>query len=309
MSAVVERLINLLAFLLDATRPVTAEEIRRTVPGYSQSSRQAFRRMFERDKDSLRRLGISLELRATDVWDVEKGYVVPDENYRAIDPGFTEEERTALALAVHVVRAGGWSEGPHALHKLGGARLTAPAGPVAADLGLEQSRLSLLFQAVLERRRVSFVYRDRSRIVEPYGMCHRRGRWYFAGSAPGDPTGNRTYRVDRAEGMETTGPAGAFDRPAGFRARDILSSLPWEEGAESQVARVRWAARAAWWARRRFGDAKVVERGEDGSMVLDIPYSVGEHLINILLDMDDSVEVLAPPDLRERLVSLVRGGA
>ena len=309
MSAAVERLINLLAYLLDSDRPVTAGEIRETVAGYGQSSDQAFHRMFERDKDSLRRIGISLEMRATDVWEVERGYVIPDENYRTIDPGFTEEERTALALAVHMVRTGGWPAGSDAILKLGGARFVQSGRPVGADLDLGSDRLGLVFQAVLERRRLCFLYRGRSRTVNPYGMRHQRGRWYFAGAERGHPGGARTYRLDRADGLEVVGPEAAFDRPSDFSARDILSSLPWEKRSEGLVARVRWAADVAWWAESRFPGAQVVEHGSDGSMVLDIPYSVKESFIDVILDMDGAAVILSPSDLRESLIRRVRDSA
>ncbi len=87
MKRVIERLLNLLAFLLTAGRPVSAEEIRLTVAGYDQENDEAFRRMFERDKDLLRNMGIPLELRPTDVWEVEFGYVVPRDEYELPDPG------------------------------------------------------------------------------------------------------------------------------------------------------------------------------------------------------------------------------
>ena len=107
MHNVVERLLNLLAFLLTAERPVTADEIRMTVAGYDRGSDEAWRRMFERDKDLLRHLGIPLELRPTDAWEVEHGYVVPKDAYALPDPGLTDEERAALWLAAKVVRIGG----------------------------------------------------------------------------------------------------------------------------------------------------------------------------------------------------------
>ena len=309
MSVVVERLINLLACLLDADRPVTATEIRNKVAGYGNSSDQAFRRKFERDKDSLRRLGISLELRATDVWEVEWGYVIPDENYRSIDPGFTEEERTALALAVHMVRTGGWPAGPDALLKLGGARLVEPGRPIGADLGLESDRLGLVFQAVLERRRINFLYRDSRRSIEPYGVYHRRGHWYFAGGAGQDTAITRTYRLDRASRIRVEDPAGAFERPRGFSARDILSSLPWEQGTDQRTARVRLDGEVAWWAENRFPGSEPVETGADGSLVLDIPYSEPESFIDVVLEMDGAAVILEPSDLRRRLIRRVRGAS
>ena len=309
MSAVIERLINLLAFLIDSGRPVTAREVRRTVHGYGQSSDQAFHRMFERDKDTLRRLGVPLEMRATDVWEVEKGYVIPDEAYRTIDPKLTEEERTALGLAVHMVQTGDGPSGSDAMLKLGGARFAGGAAPVGADLAPEGGQLDAVFEAVFERRRLRFTYRGRRRTIEPYGMRHLRGRWYFAGAEEGRPAEEtRTYRLDRAEGLAAAGPAGAFERPRRFVARDILSSLPWEAGDEL-TARVRCAPEAAWWAEFRFPGARAVEQDPEGWTVLDVPYWEEETFIDQILDFDDEAEVLAPPGLRRALISQVRGGA
>ena len=309
MSAVIERLINLMAFLADSGRPVTAREVRRTVHGYGQASDQAFRRMFERDKDTLRRLGVPLEMRATDVWEVEKGYVIPDEAYRTIDPKLTEEERTALGLAVHMVQTGEGPSGSDALLKLGGARFVEGAAPVGADLAPGGGQLGAVFEAVFERRRLRFTYRGRLRAVEPYGMRHFRGRWYFAGAEEGRPDEEpRTYRLDRAAGLAPSGPAGAFERPRGFAARDILSSLPWETGDEL-TARVRFAPDAAWWAEFRFPGARTVEQDAEGWTVLDIPYWADETFIDQILVFDDAAEVLAPPELRRALIDRVRSGA
>ena len=58
----VERLMNLVIALLSTRTYITAERIRETVYGYSDSpSDEAFSRMFERDKNELRDLGIPLE--------------------------------------------------------------------------------------------------------------------------------------------------------------------------------------------------------------------------------------------------------
>ena len=111
MRRVIERLLNLLAFLLTAERPVTAEEIRMTVAGYAKESDEAFHRMFERDKALLRRMGIPLELKATDGWEVEYGYALHPDEYQLPDPDLNDEERAALWLAAQVVRLGGQPAG------------------------------------------------------------------------------------------------------------------------------------------------------------------------------------------------------
>ena len=56
-----ERLLNLVMVLLYTRRPLTKAQIRRLVGQYDTSpSVEAFERMFERDKDELRALGVPL---------------------------------------------------------------------------------------------------------------------------------------------------------------------------------------------------------------------------------------------------------
>src|ERR671915_2476953 len=78
----VERLINLIAALLEAPRPMTADEIREQIAGYEGLSRTAFRRNFERDKETLRAMGIPLELRQLDPFGIDPdGYTIPKDRY------------------------------------------------------------------------------------------------------------------------------------------------------------------------------------------------------------------------------------
>ncbi|MDE0370046.1 MAG: WYL domain-containing protein [bacterium] len=306
MSTVVERLINLLAYLVDSSRPVTAEQIRNTVAGYGDLSDQAFHRKFERDKASLRELGIELAQEATDAWEVEWGYVVPESNYRTIEPGLTDEERTALALAVHMVRSGGWPSGANGLLKLGGARLADTDTPVGADLGLGSENLGLIFQAVLERRLIRFVYHGRPRTLCAYGMHHRRGHWYFAGVEPDQDATIRTYRLDRAEQLEPAGDPDAFPRPEGYSARDILESLPWEQQATKR-ALIECDADIAWWVEHRFPDAEAVETTEAGGTILEVPYT-NDSLLDMVIYLDDGAVILDPPELRAEMVRRLEAG-
>ena len=55
-----ERLLSIVVLLLSSRRYLTAEQIRAAVSGYP-DEHEAFKRMFERDKEELRELGIPLE--------------------------------------------------------------------------------------------------------------------------------------------------------------------------------------------------------------------------------------------------------
>lgn len=60
-----ERLINLTLALLATKRHLTKSEIFNQVAGYS-GSPETMERMFERDKDELRNLGIQIEVKGID---------------------------------------------------------------------------------------------------------------------------------------------------------------------------------------------------------------------------------------------------
>ncbi|HEX7464647.1 MAG TPA: WYL domain-containing protein, partial [Actinomycetota bacterium] len=95
-----ERLVDLVALLLDSARPLTFDEIRgRMEEAYGQEDVASAKRMFERDKDILRDVGVPVEVVATDVWEVEHGYVIPKEKYYLPEVNFTPEEISALFVA------------------------------------------------------------------------------------------------------------------------------------------------------------------------------------------------------------------
>jgi proteasome accessory factor B len=302
MRRVIERLLNLLAFLLTAERPVTAEEIRATVAGYANESDEAFHRTFERDKALLRRMGIPLELEFTDAWEVETGYVLHPDAYQLPDPNLTDEERAALWLAAQIVRLGGRPAGPDALFKLGGVTMAGGGEPLAANLGMAAEDLEIAFRAATERRELGFRYHDRERQVHPLGILHQRGHWYLV-AIEGEV--QRSFRIDKASNLTMGGSADSFERPPGFSLRDAVPVEPWAIGDADMTAKVTFDAEAAWWARRQLG-TQVVE-APDGSLEATIPVANPDAFIGWILSFEDKAEILEPPELREALVERVRG--
>jgi predicted DNA-binding transcriptional regulator YafY len=305
MKNVLERLLNLLACLLTADHPVPAEEIRYTVAGYGDKSDEAFHRMFERDKELLREMGIPLELRPTDVWEVEFGYVLPPEDYQLDDPGLSDEERTALWLAAQIVRLGGQPQGPDALLKLGGIPFSGGGEPLAAELGLGSEDLSTAFQAVADRSALEFDYRDGRRHLQPYGLVHQRGHWYVVGGV--ESRGIRAFRLDRTSAMQITSGPGHFNRPKGFKASDALPGAPWEAGEGDLVAEVHFDAEVAWWAERQLPSTAGREVHSDGSVTARLDVANEDAFVGWVLAFEDKAEILSPPELRARLIQRVKG--
>lgn len=304
MQRVIERILNLLAYLLTVGRPVTADEIRNTVAGYDQDTDAAFHRTFERDKDLLRRLGVPLKLDFTDRWEVEEGYVVSPQEYAMPDPGLTEEERVALTIALRMVRLGGETPGEAGLFKLGGLGSGGADGPFAAHLDATPE-LPIVFTAVVERRLLTFDYRGKARSVQPLGLVHRNGHWYLiADVTKGE---RRAFRVDRMTGVDAGEQPAAFDRPKGFRAGDAVADAPWEAGADDLRVSVAFDPSVAWFARRQLTASAEITETDDGGIRVALPVRSRSALFSWLIGFDDHAEILEPSEVVDAFVAHVNG--
>lgn len=306
MQKVIERILNLLAFLLTVGRPVTADEIRNTVKGYDQPSDDAFRRTFERDKDLLRTLGVPIRLTHTDVWEVELGYVVPTEDYSIADPGFTDEERSALLLAAQAVTFGGQSTEAAAIFKLGGAA-TISGGAVSADLGHDLELLGDLFEAVTDRHRVLFTYKERPRTVEPYGLGHRFGHWYLLAPEVGQSSTVKAFRLDRMSEMKIDEAGSMYERPASFDPAAALPDFGRSSRDMSMTARIRFDADVAEIALDQASIVTEVARDAD-SVTVDITVSSEPGFLGWMLGFDDKAVIESPEPLAEVYLAFIGTG-
>lgn len=298
MQSVVERTLNLLIFLLESPHPVTADDVRHTVLGYGEQTDDAFHRMFERDKDVLRTLGVPIKREALDAWEVDFGYTVDPDEYAIPDPKLTQEERVALSVAARIVRLGGSHAGLEALRKLGGVERGAGLEPLGADLGAEAEILGSLFGAITERRSIEFTYRGQSRTGNPFGIAHKRGHWYMVA---GTSKGERLYRVDRIERVDVGNEPDSFQKPRGFDIRSIMDIQPWETGQDEVVeAEVQFDPDVAWWAARTLRLPT-----PEGELDVTIPVANRDAFVGWILSFGAGAAVTTPKSLRDEITSRV----
>jgi proteasome accessory factor B len=294
----VERLVNLTIALLEARRPMSLAEIRRRTGYYSQGDPESTRRMFERDKDDLRRMGVPVELRDIP-FDDDVGYIVDRRDYELPDVALTPDEVAALALALQV--AGGAGE------RLALAKLAARA-PDPADIGTPSTtRVSLdtdpvdeLADAVLRRVPLTFTYRTAGgdtaqRTVDPYAVVQRRSAWYLV-AHDHDRDAQRAFRLDRITGRpRAAGDPGAFEPPASL---DVAAAVSGPD-AEPVVVELAVDPGASWAVELRGGVP--TGRNHDGRPVLRLEALDPVRDRSWLLGLGPDVEVLSPPDLREEI--------
>ncbi len=299
VSARLERLVNLTATLLDTRRPLTLEELaERLEPPYPHEL-VARRRAFERDKETLRDLGIPVVTEPVDPLGGEVGYRIRPDDYYLPALDLSPDERAALHVAVSAVRLGG-TDAREGLRKLGGIEGSGAA--LVASLPTTE-HVGELFDAVARRRRVEFGYRDVPRVLEPYGVVHRFGHWYVVGRDAGKDA-PRAFRVDRMQGRPVCGPPGAFEPPAGIDPAEYLRADPLSYGDEPPVdAQVLVDPARSAWVVDQLGEAAVVERRPDGAVVVRLVVSNREAFRSWVLELLEYAEVLAPDELRADLVA------
>lgn len=304
MSEKVERLVNLTVALLETRRPLSFQELRSRTGYYGQDDPESARRMFERDKDALRGLGVPVETRPIDALGDELGYRVDRARYELPDVDLTPEEVTALAVAL---RAVGDQPARLALTKLA-ARAPDPVADVAPpdlpriDLGVDP--VDAVAAAVLERQVVGFGYRSASgegsqRTVEPYAVASRRGAWYLVGRDR-DRDAVRAFRLDRiVSRVEPLGPGGAFDRPADLDIDEHVGGP-----GEDVEARIAVAPELAWEAELRGG----IATGEEieGSPVYRFPRANPRRTRAWVVGHGADALVLAPEELRNDVIASLR---
>ncbi len=315
-----ERLLNLTAALLTTSRPLTREEIYERVPGYPvDDAKGSARRAFERDKESLREMGIPIEVEEIDVIEPPlEGYRIPRDQYALRDPGLEPDELAALHLAAAAVRIEGL-RGTEALWKLGGPPIppsptnkTNPKGPRRSGSAKAEEadgalaaiptipQLVPLFVAVGGRRPVTFSYRGERRSVDPHRLSFTRGRWYLDGYDH-DRRAGRQFRLDRLDGDVALGEPASFERPTDQASGSLP---PWQMGDEAPVeARLRIDADLAGWGVDHLGREAVRAHTPDGSVEVALTVTNRDAFRSFVLGFLDHAEVLGPPELRQDLVT------
>ena len=324
---------SLLLTLRNTTTGLSAEELVASVPGYGladpSTNPLSARRKFERDKDTLRELGIEV---TTTGRPEEPRYRVIEDDYTLPALHLSAEQAACLSLA-----ASAWRDGDlpatarRALTKLravseGPTRGGSAGLPVlTADLSGEEIPEELI-TAVDERRLVTFDYvsarsgSTRARTVEPHHLRLAEGAWYLdaveptsshdtdSSKDPEEPEGTSirmlTFRLARIAGPVTVhGHPGAFTRlPANApsRQRALLAALP----GRALGLRLAGAHLDPTQAPQTTLPAHL-----EGRDLIAVEYEDPFSFAGTVAALGDAVVVLAPDSLRQAVLAHLRGAA
>jgi proteasome accessory factor BC len=326
------RQLSLISYLMAERRPVTANEIRSEVEGYSVMNEDAFARRFYADRSELEALGIVLAVEKPADGQVEQEtYSLPPENFHLPPIEFTDEELAALHTALQLLDGEFAYAEPLrlALQQISWGRPSPLSGPAqqTVALGITGSagghevsqRLAKIETAIFRRKTILFDYytmeRDElgTRRVDPYQLLYQGGQFYLVGRSH-ERDAIRVFRLSRIRGKVgyATKAEHDFQRPADFDPRVYANRIYWQFGDPVATAEVWISGRIAWQIERHFGlygEMRPEDSGGADGIVFATPYANSRQLIAWVLGLGEHARVVGPPELaaelRERLELLI----
>ncbi|WP_295010732.1 YafY family protein [uncultured Microbacterium sp.] len=310
-----ERLTNLVVALMATEIGLTKQQILASVSGYRQRAdgrQDALEKMFERDKDELRSLGIPIETLGdhADPNDLrEARYRIPKAEYDLpVDIEFTPAELAVLRLAGSV-----WSEESLSGDAQAGVRKIRALGidvdePIigfAPRITARDAAFAPLQGAIERSVEVVFDYlkpgeeSPRRRRVRPLALVEYEARWHVFGNDV-DADGDRMFLLTRIIGDVVVGSASfppALREGAGERA---LAGLAAVAAANSALLEITPGTEAA---------LRLGRRAEPAAQGFRLPYVDLHILADELASYGPEVRVVAPEDLRAEVVERLRAVA
>ena len=297
-----ERLINLTLALLSSKRYLTKSEIFKNVAGYSGSA-ETMERMFERDKDDLRNLGVRIEVRALDpLFEDDQGYLIDSKTFQINPNDFSKEEILLLTMAANLWHGSALQHDSKAallkIQSLDGLVATNTVTSPMVEDNEDSKKLLLIFDAVERFFSLEFEYKGTVRQVKPYGIYTRRGFWYLAAQENDVVKSFKVIRI--GEQIKVTSKSQGFTKPAEFKLSTFIEGL---NAPTTSKAEVRIRKNQALALRKRY---KVEEIDSDWDQVF-IDYIFEEDLIESLLWYGSNVVVISPKTIRDQIINRAKG--
>ncbi len=310
-----ERLLNLLITLLVARTYVSKDRLRDVVEQYREApSVDAFEKMFERDKEELRSLGIPIEVGYVDrSFEDEPGYRVVRDAFELPEVDLEPDEAAVIGLAARVWQhAGLAAQTSDALVKLKAAGISVDREALNVaqpQLAVEEPAFDALWEATRSRTPVRFDYRTMAgpdvstRHLQPWGVVSYRGRWYVVGFDT-DREAPRLFRLSRVQGeVHTSGPEGSFEVPEGTDIRSLTQSLAPPVAQQTALVLARKGAALGLRSRARDVGGPDIPDSWDR---LEVTYARTDGIADELLAFGADVIVEGPETVRDLVVRRLR---
>ena len=316
-----ERLLDLIAYLLNSSDPVSWREIKNHFPqDYARGVEESNQRKFERDKAELISLGIPIDYRSgAEV--AKEGYSIREDKLFLREIEFDPAESSLLMLSANAVR-----DNPNfpyqpqlksALYKIFSVSHVTPPPPelkIAFPNGgkkgkwpnvVHQIREALERKKSIEIEYYAFSTRETTRRkVDPYGLILSRGNWTLVGWDH-LRQGIRCFVLARmSEITVNKRRPGSPDYtiPGGFSLKPYQNQQPWELGIHEPV-RVTVEI-----SEHRLPELlpQLTRAEPKGRNRFDLEVTHRSGFVSWVLELKTDARVLAPAEMRNQISRTLR---
>jgi len=294
-----ERLLNLVIALLGTKTFMKKSQILREIPGYT-GSVDARERMFERDKEELRKIGIPIQVSSLDpLFDDEQGYRISKSEYGFQLGPLNAEEYLVVNAATELMRSKIDSNQSRGLKRriLAAATESEPAGDsllrqIRQGFDLPDARVVDVLVSIQKKRRITFEYQGESndsvnsRTVSPRAVGRKGEEWFLVGFDH-ERNALRTFNLFQIFGEIKVDEGAYYSDPV-----DVKAEL---SGFHKQLAQVTIRAETQF-APFFEGEGGLMRKEDEGFCEFDFKVPSVQRLFRILLSVTSEFTVLSPEE-------------
>jgi proteasome accessory factor B len=303
-----ERLLNLTLALLATSRYIKKSELLRVIPGY-EGSAETMERMFERDKDELRNIGIPIEVEQIDpLFEDEQGYRINPTAYQIQLPDLTSSEALLISAALQALSLENITRRTKSILALISQSPKNDHDQLVVKIrnylpSLSASTLERIYQAIYSKKQIIFQYQPElggsfsDRTVSPYGIGSRNGHWYLVGFDH-FKSATRTFNVGQILSLE------AIDQEIFPSSPDF--SLERElEGYNSSFDEIFFSIPQSLAPALALEGSELISIEEERAM-MKILHSHPISFFKILLSYSNQVAIISPENVKNEFSSFVK---
>ena len=169
------------------------------------------------------------------------------------------------------------------------------------DIQEKQQLFESLSTAILDEKTISFIYNDKSRVVNPYKLINTNGIWYL--SATENHT-IKTYTFSKIKSLKVSSDKFQVDK-------DILKEIEKSEinflskDSKEVHLKIQNSAKEYFLRKKVLSNMKIIDN-TDEYFVVSTNISFDDEILNIVKQWIPYIEILKPFELQEKLEDVLK---
>ncbi len=166
------------------------------------------------------------------------------------------------------------------------------------DISDKQDNFKVLENAILNQNKISFIYSEKQRILNPYKLLNKDGIWYLVG-VENDET-LKTYSFKKINKIKLLDTSFKLDS----KILDIIKNDDnvWFSQKQIEVVLKVDKSIAQYFKRRKvIANQLILKELEDNSLLVSCKVSFDEEILKIVRYWIPNVEIISPDNLRDKL--------